>query len=348
MFANTDKPARLLAAIESLDVEFVQLLLKADPELVHATLNGEGESALYVLCNLRDLRDQSDYEERQNQIGELLIQAGAEIDARDSYNRTPFHAAMRTTQWDLAKRLLQLGADINAVDSGGNTAMHREMESWQGHTVRWLLDMGADHRIKNDDGKTVADLSEKEQFQHLKIRLSTYQVPPQVDFNQPITKDDLLKQDENGLCPLDHNVTWLRFTDIREQLNEAGEWLSIEAMLAKGRDGMSHLERAVINGAGLPLLTEWAERGEQFPAKALLSNDRTKPSREMEVLINHGFLHSLFTEEQWKGQPIAALQAVHDALPARAQNQLTYFTGLKINLWQHSRQQQREARGMAL
>jgi hypothetical protein len=48
---------------------------------------------------------------------ERLIKAGAAIDARDGYQRTPLHVAIYKSHGDAARVLLRLGADPNALEA---------------------------------------------------------------------------------------------------------------------------------------------------------------------------------------------------------------------------------------
>lgn len=48
---------------------------------------------------------------------ERLVKAGAAVDARDGYQRTPLHIAIYQSQSDAARALLRLGADPNALEA---------------------------------------------------------------------------------------------------------------------------------------------------------------------------------------------------------------------------------------
>lgn len=55
---------------------------------------------------------------------ELLIQAGAEVDAKTTMGQTPLHFASRHGHYDVTEALLRCGADINAADVDGRTPLH--------------------------------------------------------------------------------------------------------------------------------------------------------------------------------------------------------------------------------
>ncbi len=92
-----------------------------------------------------------------NVPGELvrwLVAQGANINATDTYNRTPLHEhAMRLSgNIDI---FLELGADINATDKYGNTPLHFAAgSSFSPEKVRTLLKKGANALAKDEHGDT--------------------------------------------------------------------------------------------------------------------------------------------------------------------------------------------------
>jgi ankyrin repeat protein len=61
------------------------------------------------------------------EIVEWLLEAGAEIDARDNLSETALSLAARTGSVPVVKTLLAAGADITVRDAGGMTALERVM-----------------------------------------------------------------------------------------------------------------------------------------------------------------------------------------------------------------------------
>jgi len=57
-------------------------------------------------------------------LAEVLIEKGAEVDAKDREGKTPLHIAAEQVDRDFAEFLLKNGADINAEDNDGNTPIY--------------------------------------------------------------------------------------------------------------------------------------------------------------------------------------------------------------------------------
>ncbi len=82
----------------------------------------------------------------------LLVQKGADLNAKDKYNITPLHGACYGGHTKTAKVLIQKGADLNAKNKIGSTPL--EVASRFGHTqiVKLLIQKGADvHGSGKDD-----------------------------------------------------------------------------------------------------------------------------------------------------------------------------------------------------
>jgi hypothetical protein len=82
-----------------------------------------------------------------------LAEQGADVNARDRYQRTPLHhqAAMWSGNTEL---LLELGADIEALDYENETPLHSAAGRFQAHAARALLAHGANVHAKDDVNQT--------------------------------------------------------------------------------------------------------------------------------------------------------------------------------------------------
>ena len=72
----------------------------------------------------------------------LLEQRGIEVDARDKWEWTPLHYAARTGRGHAAARLMDAGADVNARNRKGHTPLKEAMRREQTETARMLRERG--------------------------------------------------------------------------------------------------------------------------------------------------------------------------------------------------------------
>ena len=79
----------------------------------------------------------------------VLVDAGANVDARNCRNRTALFTAIDGEDTDSIKALLEAGADVNTRDKSGETPLHSA--TWQRDTdlLRLLLEHGAAVNARN-------------------------------------------------------------------------------------------------------------------------------------------------------------------------------------------------------
>ncbi|WP_214303359.1 ankyrin repeat domain-containing protein [Wolbachia endosymbiont of Erebia cassioides] len=83
-----------------------------------------------------------------------LIEAGADINAKDKNERTPLHIAAVKGYTEIVKVLIDLGADINAKDKNERTPLHIAAVKGYTEIVKVLIDLGADINAKDKNKKT--------------------------------------------------------------------------------------------------------------------------------------------------------------------------------------------------
>ena len=66
----------------------------------------------------------------------------------------PHFLGFELNHWEVAQLLLQYGADVNARDEHGDTLLHRAVGKFDSKSVRRLLECGADVHARDKDGKT--------------------------------------------------------------------------------------------------------------------------------------------------------------------------------------------------
>lgn len=95
---------------------------------------------------------------RRPNISSLLIAAGADIHARDNTGATPLHAAAEQDADDSATALIAAGADIHARDNTGATPLHIAVISRSADMVEALVGAGADIHAADRKGRTPASI----------------------------------------------------------------------------------------------------------------------------------------------------------------------------------------------
>ena len=80
------------------------------------------------------------------------------MEARNANGTTPLLAAA-TTDAEKTKLLIDAGANIEARDKDGWTPLHKAANAGQAEAAIALLDSGADGKARTTDGKTPYDLA---------------------------------------------------------------------------------------------------------------------------------------------------------------------------------------------
>jgi ankyrin repeat protein len=155
--------------------DIVRLLLQQNPDLAEkneAVLEAaHGEPAIVMVQNLpgASSADQtvsrrqamSDSEKPWVETVKLLLDSGANIEARDEYRGPPLLDAAGYAQTDIVRYLLDRGANLNARDKGGSTpliiascecAVATMNDAYD--VVEVLLDKGSDVNAHSNDGTT--------------------------------------------------------------------------------------------------------------------------------------------------------------------------------------------------
>lgn len=94
----------------------------------------------------------------------MLLEQGAEVDARNKAQRVPLHLAaeaVHDAQTDVVRLLAKYGADLNAQDKKGRTPLHRATYEGRAKAAEALLAAGADPKLPNKSGKTALEIARK-------------------------------------------------------------------------------------------------------------------------------------------------------------------------------------------
>ena len=104
--------APIFNAAEAGDLEKVQALLKDYLDLVF-TEDKYGQTPLHIAA-----------ENGHRDMAELLLNNGADVNAKANNYTRPLHIAAENGHRDMAELLLNNGADVNAKANGDNTPLH--------------------------------------------------------------------------------------------------------------------------------------------------------------------------------------------------------------------------------
>jgi ankyrin repeat protein len=131
----------------------VGTFLNQDPGLVTA-YSPDGFTALHLAVFFG-----------QPETARILLEAGANVLARttNALDNHPLHAAVASsnaaTRLVSAELLLKAGAAVNERQSGGFTALMAAAQNGDTELLRLLLAHGADPSIRDDQGRSAADIA---------------------------------------------------------------------------------------------------------------------------------------------------------------------------------------------
>ena len=92
-------------------------------------------------------------------VAELLINAGADVNAHTRAGYTPLHLAALEGHDALTKLLLDHAAEIDPIAADGSTPLHLAAMSGSQAVIQRLLDAGADRSIRDFQGRTPYDVA---------------------------------------------------------------------------------------------------------------------------------------------------------------------------------------------
>jgi ankyrin repeat protein len=255
-----------------LDTRLYDRILDADQDILDATINA-------VLANhridaLRSLLDHGlpvqieigDYyfdsmlhllswppnEVRQIPLARLLIERGADLEARDVEGCTPLHKAAEENNVGVARILLVHGANANAVNNDGNTPLHLvcgRSRLEDGTLIELLLAHGANIDAPDPEGNTPLLLADSGTYRVVFTTLLAHGA-------------DVCVQNNGGRTPLHLAGLWFQ----RDDQDLA------EALLAGGADitAVNHIG-GMSGPVGTPLHVAFHPTG-QFMTEFLLKN----------------------------------------------------------------------------
>jgi ankyrin repeat protein len=100
------------------------------------------------------------------EVVRALLEGGADVHWGNSHMQNALHFAAGNGRLEVCRMLLDSGAEVNAVDRWKDTALHQA--AWGDcfgvgyrylYVLQLLVERGADVRLKNDHGRTAADIA---------------------------------------------------------------------------------------------------------------------------------------------------------------------------------------------
>lgn len=96
-------------------------------------------------------------------IAKLLIQYGANVNARTEYEWTPLHSAVKWSNAECAALLLQHGADVNALSQGQQTPLHiaSTVSNCRETAMTLMMEPDCDTGALNNSSETAAEIARR-------------------------------------------------------------------------------------------------------------------------------------------------------------------------------------------
>lgn len=96
----------------------------------------------------------------RTRVIQALLDAGVPIAFRDQFGRTALHLAGNVANaHELIAFLVDKGLDLDLTDSAGMTALHVAVNEGRSFVAYSLIDAGAIRTLRDNQGRTAADLA---------------------------------------------------------------------------------------------------------------------------------------------------------------------------------------------
>ena len=133
----------------------VAKILENDPEILNS-FSADGFTALGLASFFGHLH-----------LVKLLLDKGANpnIASNNQFKVAPIHSACAISNLEITELLIQHGADVNAKQMQGVTPLHSAVHNGQTKLSKLLIDNGAEINAKTDNGETPLFMAKEKNFQ---------------------------------------------------------------------------------------------------------------------------------------------------------------------------------------
>lgn len=101
-------------------------------------------------------------------IARILVQYGANVNARTEYEWTPLHSAVKWSNAECAAFLLQHGSDVDAVSQGQQTPLHisATVSNCRETAMTLLMEPNCNTGALNNSAETAAEIARRTGLSH--------------------------------------------------------------------------------------------------------------------------------------------------------------------------------------
>lgn len=121
----------LIQSIDSWRPDLMSRILEIAPEAVNYTADN-GLKPLHMATEIGDI-----------QMSEMLLAAGADVNAEDRWGESPLFACARLGTTEIGEMFMEWGADVEHRSRNGMTPLHAAVLASQDEMIEWLLEKGA-------------------------------------------------------------------------------------------------------------------------------------------------------------------------------------------------------------
>ena len=138
---------------------------------------------------------------RNSEVVQELINAGADVNAKSFVGMTALMFAAKKGDSKITKALMNAGADVNAKDMNGSTPLiYAATSNKNPEVIRTLVELGADVNAKDNEGNTALSIAKQENASPEIIKLLTGKNTNFLDVNwwKTATLEDVKTEIANG------------------------------------------------------------------------------------------------------------------------------------------------------